>query len=332
MTKSSSKRTPGGVGVDRPVVRQPVVRQSGARLRSLAESWERMLRARNVAGKTLRNYTANLRYCLDYWERPDVDGPARVGEVTRAHCEGFFADCLARHLKPLTVALYHNPIKLFFDWCVEEEEIGVSPMALVKRPIIPDDNAAPPVLTLDEVRALFRTCAGKSFEDRRDLALLRLMLDTGLRHMEVHQLQVADVDLGEQMVTAHRKERRLQKLPFGNKTAAALDRYLRARDAHRHAASPALWVGLRGPVAYSAIYQIVTRRSEQAGLGHIWPHVMRHTFSSQWLDMEGQEGDLIELNGWSPTGARKMLYRYGRGARQRRARDAHKRLAPGDQY
>jgi len=253
--------------------------------------------------------------------------------VTRADCEAFFADGLARGLKALTVALYLNPIKLFFAWCVEEEEIGASPMALVKRPIVPDMDSAPPVLTGDEVRALLRTCAGKSFEDRRDLAILRLMLDTGIRHKEVHELRVVDVDLNEQLVTLQqRKERRLQALPFGAKTAAALDRYLRARDAHAHRDSPALWLGLRGALAYSAIYQIVTRRGEQAGLGHIWPHVFRHTFSSAWLDREGQEGDLIELNGWSPTGARKMIYRYGRGARQRRARDAHKRLAPGDQY
>lgn len=288
-----------------------------------------MLRARNVSDKTLRNYTANLRYLLDYWERSG--GPVRVGEVTRADCERFMADCFSRGLKALTVSLYYNPIRLFFVWCVEEDEIPANPMQHVKRPIVPDDESAPPVLTEDQRRKLYASCNGKTFDDRRDLAMLRLMLDTGIRHAEVWQLTLADIDLSEQLATIHRKERRLGRVPFGNKTAAALDRYIRARDAHRSASSPALWLGLRGALSYSAIYQIVTRRAERAGLGRIWPHVMRHTFSSQWLDLGGQEGDLIELAGWSPTGARKMLYRYGRGARQRRARDAHKRLAPGDQ-
>jgi hypothetical protein len=43
----------------------------------------------------------------------------------------------------------------------------------------------------------------------------------------------------------------------------------------------------------------------------------RHTFSHNWLDNGGAEGDLMELNGWSSP---QMLARYGRSARSARAR------------
>jgi hypothetical protein len=42
-----------------------------------------------------------------------------------------------------------------------------------------------------------------------------------------------------------------------------------------------------------------------------------HTFSHNWLDNGGAEGDLMELNGWSSP---QMLARYGRSARSARAR------------
>lgn len=304
---------------------------AGARLRSLAESWERSLRARNVAAKTLTGYTSNLRYVLDYWDARE-GGPVRVGDVTRVDCEAYLAACLERGLKPSTVLIYHEALNVFFRWCVDEAEIALSPMARIRAPIVPDDAAPPPVLSPEDVRRLLRACGGATFRDRRDHALLRLMLDTGMRHKEVINIRLEDVDLNEQLVTVTRKGRKVQRLPFGVKTAAALDRYLRARDAHPRSESALLWVARDGPLSYAGLYDIIKKRAEQAGLPHIWPHVLRHTFSSAWLEMGGQEGDLIELNGWSPTGARPMLYRYGRGARQRRARDAHKRLAPGDQY
>jgi site-specific recombinase XerD len=60
------------------------------------------------------------------------------------------------------------------------------------------------------------------------------------------------------------KGRRPRALPIGRKTAQALDRYLRAREGHRLAHLPHLWVGGNGPMTPSGIYQVVHDRA--AGL------------------------------------------------------------------
>lgn len=329
MRKLSSSRVP----VERPVVHpavRPLARPHSARLRDLLDSWERSLRARNVADTARRNYLNGVRYLLEYLEA--CDGPATVAAVDRADCEAYFASLFNRDrpLKAGSVLTYYTILKLFFDWCVDEEEIAVSPMARIKRPIVPDEDAAPPVLTPQQVRALLDACAGKGFYERRDAALLLLMLDTGMRHAEVTQLQMGDVDLSEPCVTLHRKGRRLETLPISPRTVALLDRYVRARASHRYASLSALWLGARGALGYAGVSQMIEKRTAQAGLPHIWPHVLRHTFASHWLEREdGKESDLMVLAGWrSPA----MVRRYGRGMAQKRARDAHKRLAPGDQY
>jgi integrase len=66
----------------------------------------------------------------------------------------------------------------------------------------------------------------------------------------------------------------------------------------------------------SGVYQMIRRRS-RATCVEVNPHKFRHTFSHNWLDNGGTEGDLMELNGWSSP---QMLARYGRSARSARAR------------
>lgn len=341
MNKSSSKRGPVGSRVGSRVGRGPVGRVgsrssdgAGAPLRDLLDSWERSLRARNLAPTTRDAQVRNVRRVVEQWAAQD-GGPVRVGNVTRATCETWLAGLLDREkprpLRPLSVRTYYAHLARFFAWCVDDEELAESPMAHVAPPLVPDADAAPPVLDIQQVTQLLNACAGNGFYERRDHAMLRLLFDTGMRHDDLMQLAVGDVDLNDGMVILrNRKGRRLETLPISSKTVRALDRYLRLRTQHADADKPPLWLGRQGPLHYAAIRYIVNQRTAQAGLPHIWPHVARHTFASHWLEREDtKEGDLMVLAGWR---SRTMLGRYGRGVAHKRASKEHRRVSPGDQY
>ena len=79
----------------------------------------------------------------------------------------------------------------------------------------------------------------------------------------------------------------------------------------------------------NGIAQIIKKRAMKAGLDGIHPHMFRHWFAHNWLVQGGQESDLMALAGWQ---SRTMLTRYAASRAQERAREAHKRLAPGDQF
>ena len=251
-------------------------------------------------------------------------GGRDLESLTRGDIEDFLADQLSRHRATTAAGRYRN-LQQFYRWVVEEGLVEVSPTAGLRPPTVPET----PVPVLDEaaINRLLGTMTGRGFEDRRDTAIVRLFLDTGMRLSEVAGLQLTDVDLDADVALVLGKGHRPRACPFGDKTGQAIERYLRERNKHARAKGPELWLGARGVLTGNGITQMLRRRAKQAGIDHLHPHMFRHTFAHRWLSEGGQEQDLMRLAGWR---SREMLSRYGASAADQRAREAHKRLGLGD--
>ena len=119
---------------------------------------------------------------------------------------------------------------MFFGWLLEEGEIARSPLARMQ-PRIPEEP--PPVPSEDDLRRLFKMCQGKGFDESCDLAILRLLADTGMRSAELVGLKASDIDFTDNVAVVLGKGQRAWVCPSGRRTALALDRCLRARHRYR---------------------------------------------------------------------------------------------------
>ena len=207
-------------------------------------------------------------------------------------------------------------VKRFSAWLLEEDETDVDLILNLKPPQL--DVKVVEGLTDEQCAALVRSCQGKQFVDRRDEAVVRLMLETGLRAGEVLGLTVEGVDVARGLAVVERgKGGKGRIVPFGPEVARSLDRYLRLRRSHRLAHTSALWLGGGGQqFRYHGLDTALKARAQAAGITGFHLHLLRNTAARRWLAAGGSEGGLMSVAGWS---TRAMLDRYVRASASDRA-------------
>lgn len=313
--------------------RRPVSKQEPYTMEQYNEllcSYKRSLAAANLSNRTIGTYSDTVRDFGSFLAAHNM--PLTPSAVERIHIEAFINSILqgvssktGRPYKPATAHNRYRGLQAFFKWLQEMGLVEHSPMVSMRPPKLPD--TPPPVLSEEQIKSIFRACDGKSFEERRDTAILRILVDTGARCAEVANLRLQDIDWRASTLSVLGKGRKPRQLPLGKKTVRALDLYVNwGRKRHRDAARPELWLGHEGPTTISGIYQVVRDRAASAGI-KCYPHMLRHLAAHRYLLAGGQEANLMRLMGWS---SRSMVSRYGASAADERARDEHRRLALGD--
>lgn len=294
-------------------------------LSELSASFQRDLRSANRAKRTCKLHEQAIRFFGDWLTAHGK--PADSSQLTRENIRDWLAD-LADRVGPGTVRIRWQGMRRFTRWLVAEGILADYVMAGLAEPQVPEKPV--PVLKDEELAALIKACQGKDFRARRDEAMIRMMLDCGLRVSELCGITVKpeefDLNNGSALITGKRGKKR--QVYFGARTERALDRYLRMRRTHRWAHLEALFLGERGAITPDGVRYRMEVRAEQAGLvDNSNPHRFRHTWANDFLMAGGQERDLKRLAGWSSD---VMLEVYGRSAADARAEQAARSMRRGD--
>lgn len=282
----------------------------------------RHLRAEGKSPNTLRLYGQAVTFFSRWLE--DQEREAALDQLNRPAIREWLAQLSDNH-EPGTVKIRYRGLFRFCVWLIDEGELDENPMSTLSPPTLKMKPV--PVLGDDELARLLKACSGKTFEDRRDEAMIRLLLDCGLRVSELCGLSVAGVDLDQGMALVRGKGSKVRPVYFGARTVRAVDRYTRMRSGHRWAHLDALLLTQRGALSTDGARERIKIRGAQAGIAALHPHRFRHTFAHDFLMAGGQERDLKRLAGWSSD---VMLERYGASAADARARAAAERLRRGD--
>src|SRR6266542_2053472 len=277
------------VSQERSAVTPPMIEESRPVFDPIIQSYIRHLRAENKSEATIAAYTYAAEGLGSFilW----AGMPYAYAAIRREHVEAYIENLLATRA-PATAHMHYRGLRQWFNWLREEGEITESPMIHMKPPILPEKPV--PVLEVASLKKLLADCDA-TFDGRRDEAILRVFIDSGARLAEVAGLRLlsedgGDVDLDGGVLRVLGKGRRSRLVPIGPKAARAVDRYLRKRTQHHHAALPNLWIGKKGPMTGSGIRQMVWKRSTAAGIGRIYPPRLRHPSTHRWPEAGGSEG------------------------------------------
>jgi len=304
-------------------------------------SWARSLRAANRSPATIDSY---LRDCRSLESFLAADGHELV-DAKRNEIRTYLAELLAAGKAPATAARRYRSYVQFFKWLHAEEEIVTNPMIGVTPPKVALDP--PPVISDTEMARLLEVCrrnaqprppkghegetdAGatrRKFEGVRDLSMILVLASSGIRAGELMGIRVGDINLERETAGVSGKTG-LRNVPLLPKVVTEVERYLRARRRHSQATrTDALWIGDRGALTGSGLRQMLERRCDDAGIGHINPHRFRHTFA-HLAKVRGVSDDaLMAVAGWKSP---QMLVRYGASAAEERGIAAVRKAFGGD--
>lgn len=297
--------------------------------------------AEGYSPHTLADYRVSLRRLVEYLHDPEADA------VSTTDVRGFMAHMReyrykGRPLSSHTLANIWCALRSFWGWCAAEGLVGERPDTGLKRPeysrpaVEPfsrEDVAA--LLQAAEFTALASTTRRRSFRMRRpsanrDVALVLLLLDTGLRVGECARLEVRDVDLDGGEVTVRPvgsgRKSRGRHVYLGTVARRALWRYVSERKPAKSA--PLFVTRERAPMSRNSISHLLRQLGERAGVSDVHPHRFRHTMAIWFLRNGGDVFNLQRLLGHSTL---DMVRQYVALAEADTA-TAHRRASPADNW
>jgi site-specific recombinase XerD len=275
----------------------------------MAASFRRELEWRHRTPATIRTYMDGVARLDEFLVEAGM--PRQVGRIRREHLEAFIADQLGKH-KASTAKVRYGSIVAFFGWLTAEGEITADPTERMSPPFVMEEPV--PIVADADLKKLLRACSEgpDDFTNRRDTALIRLLIARGPRLAELVGMKVTDIDLDDGWFSVIGKGRRPRKASLSRTSLAAMDRYMRARGRHPEAYRDQLWLSGKGILTASGVQQMLERRSAQAGIDKVKPHQLRHTSAARSRMKGVPDSSLRRAYGWSRGST--MVERYGSAA------------------
>jgi len=200
----------------------------------------------------------------------------------------------------------YRRLQPFFRWA-EAENYCENLFEKIRKPKEPQTQVS--ALTKDHVKAMLATCRGGGLLGLRDEALIRLLVDSGLRVSEALALTVQDIRFDDGAIAVHRgKGQKDRTVYIGPKTCKALLRYL----CHRLKNPGGLVFLTRqaSPLTRCSACHLISKIGRKAGIVgvRVSPHSLRHTFATWFLRSGGDVFSLQrQLGHASLTMTRKYL-------------------------
>ena len=181
-----------------------------------------------------------------------------------------------RGLSKVTIDNLRRIYSSFFSWLEDEDYITKSPVRRIHK--VRTDALVKEVLTDENIEVLRDSC-----QELRDIAMIDLLLSTGMRVGELVKINRDDIDFQERQCVVFGKGNKEREVYFNARTKIHLKKYLEQRTD----TNPALFVSLHEPhtrLTISGVEVRLRQLGKRVNLNKVHPHKFRRTLATMAID------------------------------------------------
>ena len=237
------------------------------------ELLETFLSAKKIEGcsdKTIHYYQSSIVKLLKGLSKC-------IKEICTNDIRRYLADIQEKNdLSKVTIDNLRRIFSSFFSWLEDEDYIAKSPVRRIHK--VRTDTLVKEVLSDENIETLRDSC-----KESRDLAMIDLLLSTGVRVGELVKMNRDDIDFQERQCKVFGKGNKEREVYFNARTKIHLQRYLESRTDD----NPALFVSLAKPHTRLTISGVEVRLRKMGKVVHIdkvHPHKFRRTLATMAID------------------------------------------------
>lgn len=237
------------------------------------ELLETFLSAKKIEGcsdKTIHYYQSSIVKLLKGLSKC-------IKDICTNDIRRYLADIQEKNdLSKVTIDNLRRIFSSFFSWLEDEDYIAKSPVRRIHK--VRTDTLVKEVLSDENIETLRDSC-----NEPRDLAMIDLLLSTGVRVGELVKMNRDDIDFQERQCKVFGKGNKEREVYFNARTKIHLQRYLESRTDD----NPALFVTLSKPHTRLTISGVEVRLRKMGKVVHIdkvHPHKFRRTLATMAID------------------------------------------------
>lgn len=290
----------------------------------LASFAEHLDLERGRSPHTVRAYVGDATRLASFCTELGIVSPTEVEPLVLRR----FLAAEADHARS-TLARRASAVRALFRYLRRTGVVEVDPAVRLRTPKL--GSPLPRVLRPDQVADLVAAAAGTGPPlGLRDVALVELLYSTGARVSELAALDVRDVSGRPRSLRLFGKGRKERLVPLGEPAVDALVAYV--RDGRPQLADvagppePALFLGARGRrLGPRSIRRVLEQAGRRAGVGHVTPHTLRHSYATHLLEGGADLRTVQELLGHASLATTQRYTHLSRGHLQEVYASAHPR-------
>lgn len=275
----------------------------------------RIARDASIAASSMRSYIYDLYEFFLWWQtaNPDLKDTALtdisiedISHITAQDINEYFADRRLTENGPSAGTRYarmYSSLNAYFTYLYKYGQIADNPMNNVERAKIPKKKT---IVRLKEdepdrlIRLIRNGYAGQSAHERalreeyidRDVAIVSLLLTTGIRVSECAGINIRDINFDHHTLTVTRKGGFKQYLALGEIAETSLLAYLSRRKhiapADADSEDALFLTRQKARMKESAIRRLVEKYCAELGLDRkITPHSLRKTYGTNLYQASG---------------------------------------------